>query len=83
LTWPYSREKIRRIIPLENIKYIVCQHPDPDITSGIGYRRPACGDRNGRSASRHPLAQCQTSGTLRLGNRFLRSTGRKLGTCRR
>ena len=35
LTWPYSREKIRRIIPLENIKYIVCQHPDPDITSGI------------------------------------------------
>ncbi|BDY13625.1 oxygen-binding di-iron domain-containing protein [Hydrogenimonas cancrithermarum] len=35
LTWPHSREKIRRILPLEHIKYIVCQHPDPDITSGI------------------------------------------------
>jgi diguanylate cyclase (GGDEF)-like protein len=35
LTWPYSREKILQIMPLENIKYIVCHHQDPDITSGV------------------------------------------------
>jgi len=35
LTWPYTRKKILQLMPLENIKYIVCHHQDPDITSGI------------------------------------------------
>ncbi|RUM44501.1 MAG: hypothetical protein DSY46_05535 [Hydrogenimonas sp.] len=36
LTWPYTREKILQVMPLEEIRYIICQHPDPDITSAIG-----------------------------------------------
>ncbi len=35
LTWPDTRKKILQLMPLENIKYIVCQHQDPDITSCI------------------------------------------------
>ena len=35
LTWRGTREKILEIIPLENIKYIVCQHQDPDITTAV------------------------------------------------
>ena len=35
LTWPYTRKKILKLMPLENIKYIVCHHQDPDITSGV------------------------------------------------
>jgi len=36
LTWPYTRKKILQLMPLENIKYIICHHQDPDITAGIG-----------------------------------------------
>ncbi len=35
LTWPHTREKIVQLMPLEDIRYIVCQHQDPDITSCI------------------------------------------------
>jgi len=35
LTWAHTRKKILKIMPLENIKYIVCHHQDPDITAGI------------------------------------------------
>jgi diguanylate cyclase (GGDEF)-like protein len=35
LTWRYSREKILSLMPLENIKYIICHHQDPDIVSCI------------------------------------------------
>ncbi|WP_187648150.1 diguanylate cyclase [Nitrosophilus labii] len=35
LTWDVTRKKILNIIPLENIKYIICHHQDPDITSCI------------------------------------------------
>ena len=35
LTWSYTRNKILQLMPLENIKYIICHHQDPDITSGI------------------------------------------------
>ncbi len=35
LTWNRTREKILQITPLENIKYIIAHHQDPDITSCI------------------------------------------------
>ncbi|MDA3946030.1 MAG: diguanylate cyclase [Helicobacteraceae bacterium] len=35
LTWPHTRKKILQLMPLEDIRYIVCQHQDPDITSCI------------------------------------------------
>ena len=35
LTWPHTREKILSLMPLENIRTIVCHHPDPDITSAV------------------------------------------------
>ncbi len=35
LTWPHTREKILQIIPLEKIRYIVCHHQDPDITTAV------------------------------------------------
>jgi diguanylate cyclase (GGDEF)-like protein len=35
LTWEVTRKKILEVIPLENIKYIICHHQDPDITSCI------------------------------------------------
>jgi len=35
LTWPCTRKKILKLMPLENIKYIVCHHQDPDITAGV------------------------------------------------
>ncbi len=35
LTWSGTREKILEVIPLENIKYIICQHQDPDITTAV------------------------------------------------
>ena len=34
-TWPYTRKKILQLMPLEEIKYIVCHYPAPDITSCI------------------------------------------------
>ncbi|WP_456381346.1 oxygen-binding di-iron domain-containing protein [Hydrogenimonas sp.] len=36
ITWPHTREKILQRIPLSHIKYIICHHQDPDITSCIG-----------------------------------------------
>ncbi|WP_457595595.1 oxygen-binding di-iron domain-containing protein [Hydrogenimonas sp.] len=35
LTWDATRRKILEIVPLEHIRYIVCQHQDPDITTAI------------------------------------------------
>jgi len=35
ITFPVTMEKITRITPLSNIKYIVCHHQDPDITGCI------------------------------------------------
>ncbi len=35
LTWEVTRKKISRVIPLKNIKYIICHHQDPDITSCV------------------------------------------------
>ncbi len=35
LTWIETRKKILQLIPLEHIRYIVCQHQDPDITSAV------------------------------------------------
>ncbi len=35
ITWEVTRDKILQIIPLQNIKYIICHHQDPDITSCI------------------------------------------------
>lgn len=35
ITWEVTRKKILEIMPLENIKYIVCQHQDPDITAAV------------------------------------------------
>ncbi len=35
LTWSGTREKILEVIPLEKIKYIICQHQDPDITTAV------------------------------------------------
>ena len=35
LTWSGTREKILEVMPLENIKYIICQHQDPDITTAV------------------------------------------------
>lgn len=35
ITWPQSREKILKLMPLEDIKYFVCQHQDPDITACV------------------------------------------------
>ncbi len=36
LTWPETRRKILQRMPLQNIRYIVCHHQDPDITSAVG-----------------------------------------------
>ncbi len=35
LTWKGTRKKILEVMPLENIKYIICQHQDPDITTAV------------------------------------------------
>lgn len=35
LTWKETRKKILQRMPLEHIRYIVCQHQDPDITSAV------------------------------------------------
>lgn len=35
LTWKETRKKILQLMPLENIRYIVCHHQDPDITSAV------------------------------------------------
>ncbi|WP_456451118.1 oxygen-binding di-iron domain-containing protein [Hydrogenimonas sp.] len=35
LTWPHTREKILQLMPLTNIRYIVCHHQDPDITLAV------------------------------------------------
>ncbi|BBG65867.1 hypothetical protein NNO_1164 [Hydrogenimonas sp.] len=35
LTWSGTRRKIREVVPLEKIKYIVCQHQDPDIAGAV------------------------------------------------
>ena len=35
LTWEHTRKKILQLIPLENIRYIICHHQDPDIVSCI------------------------------------------------
>ncbi|WP_200762136.1 diguanylate cyclase [Nitrosophilus alvini] len=35
LTWEATRKKILEVIPLENLRYIICQHQDPDIASCI------------------------------------------------
>ncbi|WP_353662176.1 diguanylate cyclase [Hydrogenimonas sp. SS33] len=36
LTWPETRKKILSLMPLEKIRYIICHHQDPDITSAVG-----------------------------------------------
>ncbi len=36
LTWPATREKLKKLIDLEDIRYLVCHHQDPDITACIG-----------------------------------------------
>ncbi|WP_201353764.1 diguanylate cyclase [Hydrogenimonas urashimensis] len=46
LTWPHTRRKIQEIMPLENIKYIICHHQDPDITSGIADLLAEIGTQN-------------------------------------
>ena len=35
MTFEHSLEKIERIIPFANIRWFVCQHQDPDITSAM------------------------------------------------
>ena len=35
ITWEVTREKILQVTSLSNIKYIICHHQDPDITSCI------------------------------------------------
>ncbi len=35
ITFPITLNKISQIIPLNNIKYIICHHQDPDITGCI------------------------------------------------
>ncbi len=35
LTWKETRRKIEQVIPIVNIKYIICHHQDPDITSAV------------------------------------------------
>ena len=35
ITWKVTRKKILKIMPLENIKYIICHHQDPDITAAV------------------------------------------------
>ena len=46
LTWPHTREKILRLMPLEHIKYIVCHHQDPDITSAVADLLEEIGTKN-------------------------------------
>ena len=33
ITWNKTREKIRKLIDLKDIKYFICHHQDPDITA--------------------------------------------------
>ena len=35
ITFPITMNKITQIVPLNNIKYIICHHQDPDITGCI------------------------------------------------
>jgi diguanylate cyclase (GGDEF)-like protein len=35
LTFRHTLAKIEQIIPFEDVRYFVCQHPDPDITSAL------------------------------------------------
>ncbi|WP_041354041.1 MBL fold metallo-hydrolase [Nitratiruptor sp. SB155-2] len=35
ITWEVTRKKIESIISLENIKYIVAHHQDPDIVASV------------------------------------------------
>lgn len=46
LTWKYTREKILSLMPLEHIKYIVCHHQDPDITSAVADLLEEIGTKN-------------------------------------
>ena len=46
LTWEVTRKKIKEVTSLENIKYIICHHQDPDITSCIGDLLDEIGAKN-------------------------------------
>lgn len=35
LTWPTVREKVERVVPLQDVRWYVCHHPDPDITGAL------------------------------------------------
>jgi len=35
LTFRHTLAKINQVIPFENIKYLICQHQDPDITAAL------------------------------------------------
>ncbi len=35
LTWQATREKLKKVIDLKDIRYLVCHHQDPDITACV------------------------------------------------
>ena len=35
ITWPDTRRKIEQIMPVSDIRYLICHHQDPDITGCI------------------------------------------------
>ncbi len=63
ITWEVTRDKISQIIPLENIKYIICHHQDPDITSCIEDLLQEIGTKN-----RYIVTHWRTKALLRHYN---------------
>jgi len=63
ITWNVTRKKILEIIPLENIKYIIAHHQDPDIVSCLDELFKEIGVKD-----RYILTHWRTQGLLKHYN---------------